>query len=534
MVEILVAIVVLGLMTTAAVPVLVMAIRSSVVAKLDTGAKNLSQQRFDLMRNMPFRIAYDPLVTTSRDILDQYYPNLTAPSGGVNTAGFVTTQARRQGEPVSGPFYRTKFTPTLGATTYTQWVAVQFLTPKTKQPIAPTAPYNAFSLNDLAPSTLLGVTVVTEWQHGTQTKRYTVYSQIGDVAPAVPLLTLQGRVTALKVSSTLGAGSTSDVLLEAGVVNLDGGIASATTAAVSAQGGRASITPGAHVDGARQVAQAPPDLTASSVSDAGQVLYNGSTPLAQIPRTDVANVAAKTAGALPSIASSASPTVASAYGSADMWFTNLPNLTDSALGLSESTKVVRQPSSNGTTVQARSTAYAVSSQGAGHSGTVSLSATTALLEVLPTSFAADGIVQMQLTSSSLTCSSTGSAVTSTPSYSAQVRLLRYDGTNSSYGSWIPLSSSQTTDPLAAIDLTSWPVAQNNGRIVYLGEYLTSLTSQTAASLTAAQSVGNNGRRTDTRVESMVGLTTVPLRAAEDLSNVNVQLGVMTCGAEDNR
>src|SRR5215213_8436050 len=127
MIEIMVAIVLMGLLTSALVPLLVMSIRSSVVAKLDTGAKNLSQQRFDLMRNMPFRLAYDPLVSTSRDVLDVYYPNLVAPSGGVTTAGYVTTGARRQGEPTSGAFYRTKFTPVLGSTTYTQWVAVQFL-----------------------------------------------------------------------------------------------------------------------------------------------------------------------------------------------------------------------------------------------------------------------------------------------------------------------------------------------------------------------------------------------------------------------
>jgi hypothetical protein len=30
------------------------------------------------MRNMPFRIAYDPTITTSVDMLDIYYPNLTA------------------------------------------------------------------------------------------------------------------------------------------------------------------------------------------------------------------------------------------------------------------------------------------------------------------------------------------------------------------------------------------------------------------------------------------------------------------------
>jgi len=533
MVEVLVAIVLFAILSTAAVPLLITSLRASVVTKLDTGAKNLTQQRFDLMRNMPFRIAYDPLVVTSRDILDQYYPNLVAPAGGVETKGFVTTQARREGEPASGPFYRSKFTPTLGSTTYTQWVAVQFLSPTTKIPVAPASPYNAFSLNDLAPSTLLGVTVITEWKIRNQSKRYTVYSQIGDVAPATPLLALEGRVTALKVSSTLGAGTTSDLLLEAGVVNLDAAIASATTAAVSAQGARASIAPGAHLDGARQVAQAPPDATASSVSDNGGVLYDGSTPVAQIPKTDAQGVSVKTAGGLPSVATSASPTSASAYGSADLWFTNRPDVADSALGLSQSTTVVRQPSSTGTTLQARASAHASSTQGAGHSGTVSMAASTAWLEVLPTSFAGNGLVQMRLASAALTCSSTGLVASSTPAYTAEVRVLRWNGSSASYVTY-SLSSAQAADPLAAIDMSTWPVGQNNGRTVFLGEYLTSFASQTASSLAATKSLTGGGHGSDTRIGSMVGLTTVPLRQGEDLSNVNVQLGVMTCGAEDNR
>ncbi len=102
MIEILVAISLLGLLSAAIVPLLITGLRASVVAKLDTGAKNLSQQRFELMRNLPFRIAYDPAVTTGVDMLDTYFPNVAAPSGGVNTSGYVTTQARRTGEPSAG------------------------------------------------------------------------------------------------------------------------------------------------------------------------------------------------------------------------------------------------------------------------------------------------------------------------------------------------------------------------------------------------------------------------------------------------
>ena len=72
---------------------LITGLRASVVAKLDTGAKNLSQQRFELMRNLPFRIAYDPAITTGVDLLDTYYPNLAPPSGGFTRP--ATSRPRR-------------------------------------------------------------------------------------------------------------------------------------------------------------------------------------------------------------------------------------------------------------------------------------------------------------------------------------------------------------------------------------------------------------------------------------------------------
>ena len=174
MVEILVAISLMGLLSAAIVPMLITGLRASVVAKLDTGAKNLSQQRLELMRNLPFRIAYDPAITTGVDLLDTYFPNLTAPAGGVNTAGYVTTQARRTGEPSTGPFYRSTFSVTLGSTPYTQYVATQFLNPEVtpKAPVTPPAGYSTTSTGaDKAPSTLVGVTVVAEWVYGTESKR---------------------------------------------------------------------------------------------------------------------------------------------------------------------------------------------------------------------------------------------------------------------------------------------------------------------------------------------------------------------------
>jgi len=547
MVEVIVAIALLGIFSAAAAPLLISALRASVVAKLDTTAKNLSQERFELMRNLPFRIAYDATSPTSKDLLDSYYPNRAAPSGGFTTPGYVTTQARRTGEPTAGPFYRTVVTQTLADTLYTQYIAVQFLVPTTRAPIAPPTGYNTSSINDSPPSNLVGITVVTEWRAGNLSKRYTVFSELGDVPPIVPLVTLQARATALKVTTTLGAGPTVDLDLEAGVVNLDGGIANGVTSAASATGGFASLTPGGRVDGAQRTAQAPPDVAAGTTNDlAVHDLDFGGETVARVPRSDATGVTAKTIGGEPVLGTSASPIGAGVYGSADLFFNSRANLPDSALGLDENDPIAWIPA-NGGTLQARATAYAGSVGGGSHSGTVGLAASTEVVNILPTDFAPAGLIQARLTASTLTCSSTGTVLASTPTYSAQVRLWKYTpffaglplaGGTSGYTAWTALSSAQVADPLATVSLTPGPggylVGVNSGRAVYLGEYLSSMTSQTASSLAAAKATTATGRGLETKLPAMVSFSTVPLRDGEDLSNVNVSLGVFGCIAEDNR
>lgn len=551
MVEILVAITLLGLLGAAIVPLLITGLRASVIAKLDTGAKNLSQQRFELMRNLPFRIAYDPAITTGVDLLDTYFPNLAPPTGGFNTTGYVTTQARRAGEPASGPFYRSKFVQTLGSTDFTEYVATQFLTPDTTPKVAVTPPvgYSTTSVgNDRTPSTLVGVTVVTEWTYGTKSKRLTVYSEISDVAPGAPLVTLQARATALRVSSTVGLGvDQTDLLLESGVINIDGGLSSGANAAATATGGFASSTPGVRVSGATASKSAPPDAAAVSASDANShdLTWQGEL-VARVPRSSVDGVAARTSFGEPIAGTLGTPVEATSLGTYDMRFTNLPNINNSKFGFDIDDYYITRQTAGSTTQQAQSTAYAGSVGGTAHSTSVGLTANTSIVDVLETEFAQDGLVQMQLISSSLTCASNGATATSAPAYSAQVRYLTYtynaffpsSSLNYAWSTWIPLNSSQAADPLAGVNLTAGaggvPVGWWNGEIRYLGEYVQGLSSLTAPGLTAARVASPDGNRMETRPSAMVNLSTVPLRAGEDLSAVNVGLGLLSCLAEDNR
>jgi prepilin-type N-terminal cleavage/methylation domain-containing protein len=554
LIEILVAITLLGLLAAAIVPLLISGLRASVIAKLDTGAKNLAQQRFELMRNLPFRIAYDPAITTGVDMLDSYYPNLTPPSGGFSTPGYVTTQARRPGEPTTGPFYRSKFVQTLGSTNYTEFVASQFLTPDTtpKVAVTPQVGYSTNTINDRAPSTLLGVTVVTEWIYGTKSKRLTVYTEISDVAPGPPLVTLQARATALRIASTVGLGvDQTDLLLESGVLNIDGGLSSGANAAVTATGGFASSTPGVRITGASVSKSAPPDALATSLLDVNShdLTWLGDL-VARVPRSQVENVAAKTSFGEP-IAGTATPLTtgpikATSLGTFDMRFTNMPNIDNATFGFNPSSLYIARQPAGASTQQAQSTGYAGSIGGTAHSASVGLTASTSTVEVLQTSFAPEGIIQMRLNSSSLTCGSNGATATSTPAYDAEIQFRTYTplvpaipsvGTYS-WSGWTLMTGSQVTDPLAAVNLTAGPggvpVGYSNGRLVYLGEYVQSLSSLTASGLSAAKVASPDGNRMESRQSALVSMSTVPLRSGEDLSSVNVGLGVLSCLAEDNR
>lgn len=97
---------------------------------------------------------------------------------------------------------------------------------------------------------------------------------------------------------------------------------------------------------------------------------------------------------------------------------------------------------------------------------------------------------------------------------------------------------QATDPLDAVNLTPGPggvaVGYNNGRLLYLGEYVQNLSSLTASGLAAAQVPSTDGNRMEARPNALVSLSTVPLRSGEALSSVTVGLGVLSCLAEDNR
>lgn len=544
LIEVMIALLIFTIITAAVVPLLITSLRAGLIAKMDTGGRNLTQQRFELIRNLPFRIQFDAASPAPRDLLDYYYPNQAAPSGGLATnPGYVTTESRRSGEPPTGSFYRTRWETSLNGGTYTQWVAVQFLNQQTKAAVTPGASYNASSLNDFPPSTLLGVTVITEWQVGAMSKRYSVFSEVSDTAPLQQLIVAEGRATALQIATQIPLSTApADVTLAAGTVNFDGSLGSAAKAAGVAQG--VALSAGTtRVEGAGSVVSAPPEDTEVAASDNTdpELTVEGSS-MARTGHSYVSAGTAKTAGGLPLVASATSPYMSRLYGNRDTTFTpgiSLPGVAQLQMTSTSPVVVVKEDVGN---TQAEASGYLNTAAGASHSVISRVSAWTRIVRVMPTTSAPEGLVQIRLLSSNLTCTATSTA-SAAAEYSAEYRVAKLvsltDPTlGTTYTNWMPLSHSQTTDPLQGISLatdsTGWPVAWNGSRVLMLGEYISSMSSQTASSLAALRTVDPTGKRVESRAGAMVSVGTVPLRQGEDLSGVTVEIGHLSCIAEDRR
>ena len=111
---------ILMVVMSAVLPQIIVGIRGAAVADSMTAAKGIVEAQMEKMRNLPWHVA--PSAELRIDVLDRYFPNLTAPSntsfacleadGSVRVpattrTGYVSGTTRCAYEPLNGPFYRT-------------------------------------------------------------------------------------------------------------------------------------------------------------------------------------------------------------------------------------------------------------------------------------------------------------------------------------------------------------------------------------------------------------------------------------------
>src|SRR4051794_14064340 len=255
LVEVLAAMIVFAIAATAVTAMFAAGLRASLLTKMDTTAKNLSQQRFESVRNLPFHIDQVSSGTNPPDLLDTYFVATSASSVGRGVQGFVTASGTRytqDGDPASGAFYRYVQSPIPGFPKFTQYVATQFID-DTGAAYSPGSFSALVYGSDTPPTMSVGVSVTTIWTAGRLSRTARAYTQITSGRPAAPTALLQSQLTALRLTGRLGDGQ--NLTMDLAALTTDGGVSQTVTAATAARAANIELSSGPSAAGAKSSAQ---------------------------------------------------------------------------------------------------------------------------------------------------------------------------------------------------------------------------------------------------------------------------------------
>lgn len=526
LVEILVAITIFGIVATAVLPVLLAGIRGGTHAKLTTQAKNIAQERLELMRNLPYYVAQQN--GDYRDVLDIYFRDVQA-------VGVVTADdpCVARGYVAATTSYRCDLGGSvIGQATFSQVVETTFLNAQGAV-VAPRSTYDSQAVNLDAPaSSLLSVVITTTWTQGAESRDFVLRSRIVNSATDVPLITSKIKVSAVKVTSTTDTG---DVLqFESGLLSGDGSKSTASSSAGSAVGAYASKSSGVTATGAEVTLSAPPDDIVLTAPTAGVRTLGTDCTLVCFGDSAIGGApAAKVSAGVPQLgvhngttylASQLSRTTG--FGARGFEYNN-STLTSAvtALGVSELPLVSAGTGNAGPIAESRGSLTAVSTGTTSVTATVQSSAQT--VQLFPTSTASGGLVQLRLTSASLTCvDGAGRGVAA--SWSAEVRVHvglaadTADGNQDGYSTYL-VEPGGTALPAPLSIMTSTGST--------LDRYISSWSGLvgSAASVAQTSTPGVSGT-----IPAVVSLLTAPTRIGDAGSTLNITLGSLSCAAEDNQ
>lgn len=546
---------VLALAATAAVPLLISGASAANYAKLHTQAKNLAQLRVEKMRDLQFHVERQngPYV----DLLDQYYTNrsttaVTRTFGAESSTGqWVGSGTPASWEPAV-PFYRVSVSSLPGYPKFTQVVDTQFLK-HDGTPVAASlfASYDSQTeANDGPPSFLLGVTVMTTWNVKGMAKSFKYYTRIADGRGTVSLLTSQAKAEALRVTSGDPAGKA--LAADVAVSTANGSLTTGSASSIETRAGLASDGVNPDVVAANWLARAPSAFTAGTASS-GAVSTGASCGWAAFGQSDVQNyTAAITSGQplVPANVDSASPPanqassglVANGANPCGLFSFNNGTSTFS-LPVAPSATVVRIPDMGGNarvvtgSSWVRATDVATSPHTVSSGGSARSAQPIQILPGLPFVTDGKGLVNVTLTSSSLSCLSSvtaGSPQAQSSAGSYTVTVDYWQATNSLGGgsrvsttyTWSS-SDPASADPLAALAPTGIVVYQLGTATYRLSDFI--------GSWSLVRSITEGATNGVHALDGVFSLATVPLRGAvEPASSVGVQIGRLSCVADDNR
>lgn len=545
LVEVLAAMIVFAIAATAVTTMFAAGLRASLMTKLDTTAKNLSQQRFEQVRNLPFHVDQVSSGTNPPDLLDTYYVATSSASVGRGVQGYVTAAGARftaDGDPATGAFYRYVQDPVPGFPKFKQYVATQFLD-DTGAPYSPTSFSALVYGSDAPPTAAVGVSVTTIWTAGKLSRTARAYTQLTSGRPAAPSAVLQSQLTALRLTGGITGGDT--LTLDLAALTADGGVSDTVTAASAMRAANLALSSGPAVTGASTHAQAPPDQTVATGTGNSQTLVYGGRTFGSFGNTSTTNTAAASSTGQPVLGLSSAQEKADVLGAgagSKVATFAIDATGPTRLGLTTTHAYVEDAGCGGSCSNVGVSGYASTTGTSVHNATTQATATVrGALVLLPTTFAPNGLIRVTLTSASMACTVSRSG-TGTPTGSVT---LTYSGSLAYYAPFaagnvggyvtVALSSSQTTSPLTTALLGGTQVATDSSGVpLYLSDYFQSWSSMTTSSIAAAKQVNTAGTAAEASFSGMIGVTSVPLRTGDDLSVVSAQVGVGTCDAEDYR
>jgi prepilin-type N-terminal cleavage/methylation domain-containing protein len=527
--EVITALMIFGVIAAALIPMLISATRLATIAKLSTQAKQLAVERIESMRNLPYYVAFDN--GQYRDILDVYFRDLQA-AGALEANDPCTARAYI----AASSTYRCTINPISGYAKFRQQIEVQFLTAE-RVVVVPRATYNARLSNmDIPISSLLGITVTTSWDAPGGAKSSVLRTEIANSSPAARQVVSAAGATALKVASTLSSGQV--VQLQAGMFNADGALSTAASAAHSTVGAQAGYLSGTTVQGAAVSASAPADENGGSAGAGTKRLDAGSCfPVCFGNSSVTGDTWSRVSTGLPLVSASGSPAEGRLLRSdvSDEGGVAYSNATlgeqDSALMLSTSRPMVFFTDGSSGDITAQGSGYLTATKNP-NSVRAHASAFTRRLRVLPTSFAPDGLVRVRLNSASIDCNNVAAAGGVTAAWDVTVSWYS-PGAPSGYASLTLTQSSASglPDPSTIVVLSDNPVTIGVDESRRLSHWIDSWSGMFSGSPV----VESTGRLARGSLPAVFSVTTKPTRGAADpASALGVEVGVLTCMAEDLR
>lgn len=538
LVEILIAMTIFSIVSISTAPLMLGGLKAGRAAQLNLQGKALGQERLEQMRNLPFHVARQN--GQYLDVLDIYFRDLQA-TGSLATNDTCAARSYDAGTKTYsctinnlGSDYRA----------FRQVIRTTFLDFQ-RGTVTPPAGYNSQTSGADSPaSSLLGVAVTTSWTQSGRSSSFTLRSQIANAQADENAISVAVGTAALTITSNVANG---DILkLEGGLVNGEGSLTTGSRASLNATTARAGFSSGLSTTGASLSLSAPPAAVGTSPFDSNGHMLDDTCTFACFGQTSVSgNQAVTVALGQPQVSSSSDPVVSSLRRTGSNTYRGFTYGNALSAAVDPLLRLAGPMISGGigsTTEVLNGSGYL---DAAGSGGTAVRAVGTAALpylELFPTDFAPNGVVQVALTSSSLGCVSGGGTGSVAASWAGAVRFWQQTGVD---GSGLPTGGYVSTalapggaDLPALTSLVLKADANNDGIVdtntaadISLSRWVQAWSALTDPSEAATSS----GRRSTGVISAVVSVLTSPTRGtADETSAINLAVGSLTCHAEDSR